>query len=286
MTPVTILGLGPMGRALAGAYVAAGHRTTVWNRTAGKAPEGAVEAVTVAEAAGELTIVSVIDYDAVSAILDAEALKGRTLVNLTADTPRRAREMAAWAADQGIAYLEGAVACPTTGIGTPQGLIFYSGPRELFSRWEAELSVLATPMYLGDDPGRAAAFDVAVLDAFWNALAGVVHAYALGASEGISAAELTPMLRGLGEILPSLIDECGANLESGEHPGTASSIRSARAAISHVIAASETAGLETGALRAARGYADRAVADGRGDEGFSLLTKYVAARGDGNGSAS
>ncbi len=275
-----------MGRALAGAYVAAGHRTTVWNRTAGKAPEGAVEAVTVAEAAGELTIVSVIDYDAVSAILDAEALKGRTLVNLTADTPRRAREMAAWAADQGIAYLEGAVACPTTGIGTPQGLIFYSGPRELFSRWEAELSVLATPMYLGDDPGRAAAFDVAVLDAFWNALAGVVHAYALGASEGISAAELTPMLRGLGEILPSLIDECGANLESGEHPGTASSIRSARAAISHVIAASETAGLETGALRAARGYADRAVADGRGDEGFSLLTKYVAARGDGNGSAS
>lgn len=264
-----------MGQAITRAFVTAGHPTTVWNRTPGKAPEGAVEAATVAEAVGDLTLVSVIDYDAVSAILDADALRGKTLVNLTADTPHRAREMAAWAADQGISYLEGAVACPTTAIGTPHGLIFYSGPTGLFSRWEAELSVLATPMYLGEDPGRAAAFDVAILDTFWNALAGVVHSYALAESEGISAAELTPMLRGLGEILPSLIDECGSNLETGEHPGTASSIRSARSAISHVIAASERAGLDTGALRAARAYAERAVADGRGDDGFSLLMRYV-----------
>nr|WP_245657548.1 hypothetical protein [Herbidospora mongoliensis] len=45
-----------------------------------------------------------------------------------------------------------------------------------------------------------------------------------------------------------------------------------------MIAASERAGLETGALRAARDYTDRAVADGRGDEGFSLLTEYVEKR--------
>ncbi len=30
---VTVLGLGPMGRALAGAFLEAGLRTTVWNRT-------------------------------------------------------------------------------------------------------------------------------------------------------------------------------------------------------------------------------------------------------------
>lgn len=74
MTPVTILGLGPMGRALTWAFIANGIPMTVWNRTPGKAPDGAVEAKTVAEAVGELTIVSVIDYDAVGAILDAEAL--------------------------------------------------------------------------------------------------------------------------------------------------------------------------------------------------------------------
>ena len=34
---VTVLGLGPMGRALAGAFLAAGVPTTVWNRTASRA---------------------------------------------------------------------------------------------------------------------------------------------------------------------------------------------------------------------------------------------------------
>ena len=31
---VTVLGLGPMGQALAGAFIKNGHATTVWNRTA------------------------------------------------------------------------------------------------------------------------------------------------------------------------------------------------------------------------------------------------------------
>lgn len=33
---VTVLGLGAMGTALAGAFLRAGHRITVWNRSADK----------------------------------------------------------------------------------------------------------------------------------------------------------------------------------------------------------------------------------------------------------
>ena len=36
-TPVTVIGLGLMGQALAGAFLRAGHPTTVWNRSAAKA---------------------------------------------------------------------------------------------------------------------------------------------------------------------------------------------------------------------------------------------------------
>ena len=53
-TPVSVLGLGPMGRALAGALQDAGHPTTVWNRTAARADElvsrGATQAATPAGA--------------------------------------------------------------------------------------------------------------------------------------------------------------------------------------------------------------------------------------------
>ncbi|MER5356332.1 NAD(P)-binding domain-containing protein [Kitasatospora sp. NPDC002551] len=40
---MAVLGLGLMGRALAGAFLHAGHPTTVWNRTPGKAAELAEE---------------------------------------------------------------------------------------------------------------------------------------------------------------------------------------------------------------------------------------------------
>jgi 3-hydroxyisobutyrate dehydrogenase-like beta-hydroxyacid dehydrogenase len=36
---VTVIGLGLMGQALAGAFLAHGHPTTVWNRSAAKAEE-------------------------------------------------------------------------------------------------------------------------------------------------------------------------------------------------------------------------------------------------------
>ena len=37
-SPVTVLGLGLMGTALATALIKAGHPTSVWNRTTAKAP--------------------------------------------------------------------------------------------------------------------------------------------------------------------------------------------------------------------------------------------------------
>ncbi|WP_341483631.1 NAD(P)-binding domain-containing protein [Streptomyces endophytica] len=93
-TPVTVLGLGAMGRALAAAFLRAGHPTTVWNRTPGRAGEllaqGATPADTAAEAvaAAPLVIVCVLDYDAAHAILEpiGARLSGRVLVNLTSDT--------------------------------------------------------------------------------------------------------------------------------------------------------------------------------------------------------
>ncbi|GFE18003.1 hypothetical protein Sgleb_60500 [Streptomyces glebosus] len=88
-TPVTVLGLGAMGSALAGAFVRAGHPTTVWNRTPGKADplvaRGAVRADTVAEAvaASPLVIVWVVDYAAAREILEpaGPGLSGRVLVH-------------------------------------------------------------------------------------------------------------------------------------------------------------------------------------------------------------
>jgi 3-hydroxyisobutyrate dehydrogenase-like beta-hydroxyacid dehydrogenase len=73
-------GLGRMGRPMAANLAAAGHSVRVWNRTRGKAPEGAVECGTPAEAAeGASIVVSMLaDDTAVQAVVLGEhgLLKG------------------------------------------------------------------------------------------------------------------------------------------------------------------------------------------------------------------
>jgi 3-hydroxyisobutyrate dehydrogenase-like beta-hydroxyacid dehydrogenase len=70
-TPVTVLGLGSMGQALARAFSAAGHPVTVWNRTPGKAEPLMAEGATLAPdaagavAASPLTIVCLLDASTV-----------------------------------------------------------------------------------------------------------------------------------------------------------------------------------------------------------------------------
>lgn len=92
-SPVTVIGLGAMGRALAGAFLDNGHPTTVWNRTAGKGGElterGATEAATVAEAiaASPIVVVCVLDYDAVREVLGAPGASDLADLADVLDTP-------------------------------------------------------------------------------------------------------------------------------------------------------------------------------------------------------
>lgn len=284
--PITVLGLGPMGRALAHALLRAGHPTTVWNRTPGKAEElvgaGAVLAPSTADAvaASPLSIVCVIDDDAVHAIVEpaAGALTGRALVNLTADTPERARETAAWAEEHGIDYLDGAIMTPTETIGTDAALVLYSGRRDSYDAHVRTLRSLGgRSVYLGEDPGRAAAHEIALLDLFWTSMAGMTHAFALARSEGIAATEIAPYMGGIAELLPDIAVQFGEQVDAGEHPGTDSAIASAAAAMEHIVHAGEQRGLDSTVLSAALAQVRRAIAAGHGEDGFSRLAETVAA---------
>ncbi|MFJ8538701.1 NAD(P)-dependent oxidoreductase [Streptomyces sp. NPDC093591] len=283
---VTVLGLGPMGRALAGAFLDAGLRVTVWNRTPGRDRElverGATAAASPAEAvaAGALTVVCVVNYDAADAVLrqDAvtDALKGRTVVNLTADTPARARDTAEWAAAHGIRYLDGAIMSMTTTIGTPDAVVIYSGPEELYREHRPVLDGLGgTHTHLGEDIGRAAAYDIALLDIFWTAMAGYAHALAVARAEGITARELLPHAQGIGAILSPLFEEFAGDVDDGTYSGELNPITSAVSTMAHIVEASESHGIEAGVMRAAEGLARRVVALGHGTDGFMRVTELL-----------
>lgn len=280
-TPVTVLGLGNMGRALASAFLAAGHPTTVWNRSPEKADglvaAGARRASDVGEAvsAGELVVVCVVDYPAVHAIVNqaASALRGRTLVNLTADSPDNARSMAAWAAGHGIDYLDGSIMTPTVTIGTPNAVLIYSGPEPLYQRHRETLAALGgSHHFLGTEPGRAAAYDVALLDMFWTAVSGMAHAFALARAEGISGAELAPFAAGLADLLGSSIAEHAKRLDEDRHDADVATLSTVAAGLEHVVHAAESRGLDVSVQQAAYDQMRRAIDAGYGDEDLTRLT--------------
>ncbi len=276
---VTILGLGPMGQALAAALLDAKHHTTVWNRTAAKAKpllaRGALAAADpgAAFSAADLALINVVDHAAVDAILTAAgtAVAGTVIVGLTSDTPARARRTAALVADLGGHYLDGAIMTPTTTIGTPDASLLFAGPREHYDAGVEVFSALGTPTWLGAGYDRAAAYDMALLDLFWTSVSGFLHAIGIAKAHGIGVAELLPHASGIVDILTPIFTAIGERVETGEHGQADAPVSSVASSLHHLIATSRDVGADAGALEAFARIVEKAVADGHGAQEISVL---------------
>ncbi|MFI9320627.1 NAD(P)-dependent oxidoreductase [Kitasatospora aureofaciens] len=276
---VTVIGLGPMGQAMAGAYLDAGYAVTVWNRTAARAGElvargarlapGAEAAV----AANELVVLSLTDYDAVFAVLESVegAVAGKVIANLSSDTPARAREAARWLAERGAGHLTGGVQVPPSGIGSPESSTFYSGPVELFKRHRAALEVLTGADFRGDDPGLAQLYYQIQMDLFWTSMAGYLHATAIAEANGISAEEFLPYLSSTAASMPGFQAFYAPRITAGNHAGDVDRLAMALASIEHVRHTAEASGVDD-ALPAVLAEAfRRGVESGRGAASLTAL---------------
>lgn len=279
-SPVTVIGLGSMGRALAGAFIAAGHPTIVWNRTSGRAGElvaaGAIEATTVAEAidSAALTVVCILDRAAVEAVLDAAggAVRDATIVNLTSSTPEDARAIADRAAASGASFLAGTIMVPTAVIGTDDTLVLYSGNRGVFAEHERTLRSLGGDAdLLGSDAGLAATYDLGMLDIFFNGMAAFLHASALVGVDGVSAMTFLPYAKRMLALLDGTFAELAADVDAGEHPGTEDNLEMELAFLDHIVEASEARGLDTTLPAVPRAFVHSAISAGHGHDGFSRI---------------
>ncbi|MFJ1595536.1 NAD(P)-dependent oxidoreductase [Streptomyces sp. NPDC088261] len=290
---VTVIGLGPMGRAMTRTLLTAGHPVTVWNRTAGRADDvvaaGAVRAATPREAveASDLVILSLTDYRAMYDILDGTpdadgaiaSLAGRTLVNLSSDTPDRTREAATWAAGHGAAFLSGGVMVPAPMVGTEAAHVYYSGPGEVVENHRGVLALLGTPRYLGGDPGLAQMMYQAQLTVFLTTLSGLMHATAMLGTAGMKAREALPELLAsadaIGGILRAGEENPGAALDAGEHPGDLSTVTMMGATADHIVETSASLGLDLSLAVAVQAHYRRAIEDGHGGDNWTRIIDSI-----------
>ncbi|MFJ7125416.1 NAD(P)-dependent oxidoreductase [Streptomyces sp. NPDC098101] len=281
--PVTVIGLGPMGRAMVTAFLDKGHPVTVWNRTASRADDlvarGAVLAGSVEEAIGanELVVLSLTDYDAMYAVLEpaAEALAGRVLVNLSSDTPDRTRAGARWIAERGGIHVSGGVTVPPSGIGDPGSSTFYSGARAGFDRHKATLEALTGTDFRGEDPGLAALEYQIGMAVFWTSMLGYWQAVALADAHGLRATDVLANAESTVASLPGFLSFYAKRIDAGDHGGDVDRLAMGLASVEHVLHTLVDAGVDTTLQSAVVDLFRRGAEDGHGADSFSSLVELM-----------
>lgn len=285
---VTVIGLGPMGRAMAAALLDRGYAVTVWNRTASRADDLVARGATLARspadavAANEAVIISLTDYAAVNAVLEpaTQALDGRVLLNLTSATPEEARAGARWAAGHGAVQITGGVNASPPGIGQPESQAFYSGPREAFDRHRPVLEALTGRVdHQGEDPGLAALQYQIGMVVFWTSLLSFWQAIALARANGLTAADILPSTAETTNSLSETFAFYAERVDAGMHLGDVDRLAMGLASAEHVLHTHADAGVDTVIPAAVVDLFRRGVEAGRGADSCSALVELITKPG-------
>ncbi|MEU4548873.1 NAD(P)-dependent oxidoreductase [Nonomuraea dietziae] len=283
MNSVTVIGLGPMGQAMAHAYLDSGYDVTVWNRTAAKADDlvargaGLAPSVEAALTANDLVVLSLTDYDAVYAILEQAppaAFAGRTVANLTSDTPDQARKAAAWLAERGAVQITGGVQVPPPFIGKEGAETYYSGPEDAIETHRAALEVLTRIDYLGEDPGLAALFYQIGMDMFWTGLVSYLHAQAVAEANGISAERFLPNAVKTMDFR-YFLEYYAPRIAAGNHEGQVERVAMGVASMEHVLHTVEASGVDGSLPATVLDLFRRAAAAGHGEDSLTSLIEVL-----------
>lgn len=289
MSDVTMIGLGPLGAAMARMLADAGYDTTVWNRTASRAePLVAAGATLVsspetAVAASPVVIVCVTNYAASDAILRMPevkaALEGRVLVQLSTGSPAEARDAEAWVSACGAMFLVGHVQAYPREMGQPETSILLSGNEQGFDRCQDTMRILAPALsYLGPDAGAAVVMSLAITLVQFAARCGVMQGLAIAEATGLSRRQMAELAAPhLKRGIDSSFRDAAA-LDDPAYEETQAPLRIWKAGFPSVTETVRDAGCETTLVDALETLLDHAIDLGWRDVGAAALSKSMQGR--------
>jgi len=282
-TAVTVIGLGEMGFALAGAFLAGGHPTTVWNRAPDKADalvaEGARRAATVrdAVAASPLVVVSVKGNAVAREILESagDALAARAVVNLTDGTSADARAVADWAGDQGAEYLHGQIMTIAPGIGHPETVVFYGGADSVYNRFRSTLQLIGgRGSLIAADAGAPTLYGMAVHGTMWGTLNGFLHASALLSSEGIEVQRFLDDAAASVSALLSSLPSIAGEIDRGEYATEYGALQHHLPSVEDLVRESRARSIDDELPGYTLALVSKAVHSGHANDSYSRLVEH------------
>jgi 3-hydroxyisobutyrate dehydrogenase-like beta-hydroxyacid dehydrogenase len=286
MHAVTVIGMGTMGATIAKLLHDNHNKVTVWNRTREKSDSLALKGVVVSDsaasaiAASPLIIMCVYDYKAVKSILDlpgvANAISGKTLVQLTTGSPADVREQADWATAHRVFYLDGTIQAAPSQMGAAETPILISGDQDTFMQWKPLLASLAgNYVNLGAKPEAAATTDLATLSYVYGAFVGFIHGALIAESEGLDIAQFGKLVADISPSFGAFFAHEARVIQSGDFKITESPLRISVEATQRIHDFSHDKGLNTEFSNFTNQLLRRAHAAGLGNEEVAALIKVM-----------
>lgn len=278
LLPITVLGTGAMGSAIARTFLDRGHAVTVWNRTESKAAPllaaGAAWKPTAAEAAATspLVVVCLLDPPAVDDVLDAvgDAIDGRVLVNLTSGSPAHARSAASRVTGWGGEYVDGGIMADPPDLGTDRAHLTFSGSRSGFEAHESTLRGLGAGVYFGEDPGLASVEFLAQVGAGYELLIGFLHTLRLVQAEGADVAAFAERFAAsLENGYPQVVRAMGQAVRDGAYPPDLGPLSVQAPLMDDLVEHRRSLGVDDTRMTEVRKLMNARVAAGHGAEGLA-----------------
>ena len=278
---VGFIGLGIMGRSMAGHILDGGHELNIYNRTRSKADElvarGAIWHDTAGDAAAASDVViTIVGYpkDVEETYLGAggiieRAKAGTILIDMTTSSPTLAGEIAAMAAEKGIAVLDAPVSGGDVGARTAKLSIMVGGTEEVFAAALPLFQLMGESIVRQGGPGAGQHTKMCNQIAIAATMLAVSESLAYAKASGLEAKQVLSSI-GTGAASSFLLNNLGPKMLNDDYaPGFY--VHHFIKDMSIAIAEAERMKLDLPALALAKQLYEKLAAGGFGEEGTQAI---------------
>jgi 3-hydroxyisobutyrate dehydrogenase-like beta-hydroxyacid dehydrogenase len=199
---VAFLGLGIMGHAMATNLVKAGHEVTTWNRTPGKAVEGARAAASPAEAAQGVDVVwlCVADTAAVENVLfgpngaEQSLTEGMVISDSSTISPTSTRKFAERVMQKGAQYVDSPMTGSKTGAEAGTLLFIVGGDEQAIEKLKPLYAAMGKKIFRMGETGKGQSAKLVMNLQIALIYEGFAEALTLAAKLGLDAENLVHLI--------------------------------------------------------------------------------------------
>ena len=283
---IAFLGIGVMGKSMAGHLLSAGHTLAVYTRTKGKADSlisaGATWADTPAAAAeGAEVAFTIVGYPAdveevyfgQSGIFSAAA-EGSIVVDMTTSSPQLAVRIADQAHSQGMMALDAPVSGGDVGAKEARLSIMVGGDRDAYERVKPLFALMGKNVVYQGPAGSGQNTKMCNQIAIAAGMLGVCESIAYAEKSGLDPETVLQSIANGAAASWSLSNLAPRMLARNFDPGFF--VKHFIKDLTIAIESAEAMGLETPGLALAKQMYERLAAEGGGDDGTQALYKLYA----------